>query len=227
MGVLGDTLNEFKQAKPAEKAVIIGAIVGIVAIAAYIYWKHNNPNAQTANNSGSGSTDTSGAQLGFPTVPAGQTPVLPAGVSPVYDASGNVVAYSPGGVVAPPSTASTTPTDTSTAAPATTTTVQPAASPAPFFGKGTQVIAKTVGGKTTWYYKAPGGQDVPVAPLFPKGTTFSGGSTGQAFYTLPGGQKQPLSQIGAYGHQKTPPPAVHHTTHVATVAARSSTRRRT
>ena len=107
---LGDLTNEWKHAKPPEKAFIVIAVLAVGGIGYYVYTQNKGAAASTTNAPGqnTGTSGGGGQTAGFPTIPQGQTPVLPPGVTPVYDANGNVVAYSTGGTTQPP-TAQTPP----------------------------------------------------------------------------------------------------------------------
>jgi len=122
---LGDLTNEWKHAKPPEKAFIVIAVVAVAGIGYYAYTQNKNAGTNTTNAPGqnTGTAGGGGQTSGFPTIPQGQTPVLPPGISPVYDANGNVVAYAPtgtpsapgtttGGATPPPPATTPTPTDT-------------------------------------------------------------------------------------------------------------------
>jgi hypothetical protein len=93
MGVLSDTYDEFKGAKTPEKVMIVGASIGVVAIAFYLH--HKNSTASPATSTTGQTTSTA---QGLQTFPFGSTPVL--------DSSGNPVA-----VIGPPA-ATPTPTPT-------------------------------------------------------------------------------------------------------------------
>lgn len=87
-----------------------------------------------------------------------------------------------------------------------TTTPTPTPTPSTsLFGKGVEVfqITNKKTGKSTWYEYITGSKvnATPLASMFPKGTTFSANSSGQAFYTLPGGTPIALSEAGEYGHR--------------------------
>jgi hypothetical protein len=95
MGALEDTFNEFKHAKPPEKALIIAAIVGIVGIA--LYWRIRTMSSSTSQGTvGTAVSTTPAAASPYPTIPSGQVPVLPSGTSPVYGPSGDLTAYQQG-----------------------------------------------------------------------------------------------------------------------------------
>lgn len=95
MGVLEDTIDEFKRAKPPEKVVIIGGSVAVLGIALYL---HNRSQAQqpaTGATPATASAPQGSQQSGWATVPQGSTPILPNGYQPIYDPNGNLVGYGP------------------------------------------------------------------------------------------------------------------------------------
>ena len=96
MGVLGDTLDEFKQAKPPEKVFIIGGAAAVVAIMLYV---HSKGSAATPAQGATGAA-TPGAGMGggiqtVPTASGGQVPILPPGLTPIFDSLGNLIGYQP------------------------------------------------------------------------------------------------------------------------------------
>jgi hypothetical protein len=93
LGVFGDTLNEFKQAKPQEKIIIIGASVAVVGIAWYIHSKNSQQTgpAQAATGAGTSSAGNQGLQYS-----AGNYPYLPGGTQAITDSNGNLVGFQPG-----------------------------------------------------------------------------------------------------------------------------------
>jgi len=113
---LGDLTNEWKHAKPPEKAFIVIAVLAVGGIGYYVYTQNKNAGTSTTNAPGqnTGTSGGGGQTSGFPTIPQGQTPVLPPGISPIYDANGNVIAYGPSGTPSAPGA-------TGTQAPPTTT----------------------------------------------------------------------------------------------------------
>src|SRR5256885_2027942 len=86
MAETGDLISEFKQAKPAEKVVIVVGVFAVAGVTLYL-WKKGQAQAQSTPAQGS----TSGQVAGYPT--AGGLPVLPAGVNPVFDPNGNPIAF--------------------------------------------------------------------------------------------------------------------------------------
>ncbi len=93
MGEFGDVTREFKEAKPAEKTVIIVGILAVVGIVIYIHIKNQGTAPASGATGNTGAAPTSG----WPSVGANNTPVLPPGVNPVYDPGGNLIAFQPGG----------------------------------------------------------------------------------------------------------------------------------
>jgi hypothetical protein len=100
MGVLGDTLEEFRQAKTPEKVFIVGGIVAVIGVAWYIHSQNsaNNP-AQAATGAssslqGGGATPSGGIQT-VPTANGGQVPILPPGLTPIFDSTGQLLGYQP------------------------------------------------------------------------------------------------------------------------------------
>lgn len=101
MGVLGDTLSEFKKASPQEKIFIVGGGIAALAIALYIHNQNTQANqpaqAQTAGAAslqGGGTTAQGGIQT-VPSAQSGNIPILPQGLQPIFDAAGNLIAYQP------------------------------------------------------------------------------------------------------------------------------------
>lgn len=118
MANAGDVIDEFKHAKPPEKAVIIGVIVLVVGIA--IYWRSKiASSATTTTTVGNGGPTASSGGGSASTLPSvntsnGQVPILPSGTNPVYSPGGNLVGYQQGGGSSPTATTSPTPTLTTT-----------------------------------------------------------------------------------------------------------------
>ncbi len=175
-------VEELKKLPTWGKVSIAGLFLGVAAVG---YWEYRN---QGQSSQAGTSTDTTGTASQYPTVPggSGNVPVLPGGISPVYDSSGSLVAFGP----------TSTPTATTT----TTTTPTPDAVSkfSSMFGLSPEV--RRTGSN---YYLVQNGKNVPLSSFFPKGTTFSGSSTGTAYATLPGGAKQVISQT----HYGTSTPA--------------------
>jgi len=164
-------------------AIMIVLGVGVVVII-YLAWKNNQNNA------------------------AATTTTLPSSL----DSSGLAGSQLPGSYYLPQEAYVQTPNITLTVPPSTPPPINvlPVPSPTatvpsadPFFAKGFEVIQKSKNGKNTWsVYDEQTKVSTLLSNLFPKGTIFSGGSTGQAFYTLPdSSNKLALSQVGYYGHQ--------------------------
>jgi hypothetical protein len=95
MGVLEDTLNEFKKASPQEKVFVVGGALAAIAIALYIRRQGQTSGGTTA----SGGAPSTGLQSGgIQTVPgpnASQVPILPPGLNPIFDNQGNLLGYQP------------------------------------------------------------------------------------------------------------------------------------
>lgn len=100
MAETGDLINEFKQAKPPEKVVIVVGVLAVAGVAWYLYKKGQ---AQAASTPATGAP--SGQVAGYPTVGPNGTPVLPSGVNPLYDPNGNLIGFQnppPPGTTPPP-----------------------------------------------------------------------------------------------------------------------------
>ena len=165
MAETGDLINEFKQAKPPEKVVIVVGIFAVAGVAWYLYKKGQAQSAVTSSNTGAPTSQTAG----YPAVGANGTPVLPSGVNPVYDPNGNLVAFQN-----PPPPGSTPP-------------------PATFSWPAALSGMKIWQGTTTHqYFFGPNGpqpgraNQTLLSSLFPQGTVFGGGTGGHLTYTLPG-----------------------------------------
>lgn len=181
MGAIGDVTSEFKNAGPKEKTVIIIAVIGVAAVAYYLYTKQ----------SGSSSAPTTGSSsepAGYPL--AGSTPVLPAGVNPLYDPNGNLIAFQNPTPTVPsptPTPVSTPPTPTQTATPLKG---QPTNWYTNFLGKigyGTHISPGGVdqNGQRFWY--APG-----AFFYAPVGSSIAYGGQGRTWLQLPNGQQHQL-----------------------------------
>jgi len=100
MAEAGDLLNEFKKAGPGEKALLIGGVIGVVALMLYLHnQSQQNQQSQPVDLSGQAAGGGGGMTAnGITTVPNGsngQVPFLPPGYSPLYDANGNLISYQP------------------------------------------------------------------------------------------------------------------------------------
>jgi hypothetical protein len=102
MGVLGDTLTEFKSAKPTEKIFIVGGVIAVLGVAWYIHSQNaaNASPAQAATGAssslqGNGATPAGGGIQTVPTASGGSVPILPPGLIPIFDSSGNLLGYQP------------------------------------------------------------------------------------------------------------------------------------
>jgi hypothetical protein len=180
MGAIGDVTNEFKQAGPKEKAVIIIAVIGVAGVAYYLYTKQKGSTAAPTAGSSSASLPA-----GYPL--AGSTPVLPAGVNPLYDPNGNLIAFqNPSPTVPSPPPTPTTPTP-----PKQTPLIgQPSNWYTNFLGKigyGTHISPGGVdqNGQRFWY--------APNSYFYaPKGSTIAYGGLGRVWLQLPNGQQHQL-----------------------------------
>ena len=100
MGVLGDTLDEFKHASKTEKVFIVGGVAAAIAIMLYVRNQASGSQGSPGVG-GSGSAASlqgSSAQGGIQTVPgpnSSQVPILPPGLNPIYDGLGNLIGYQP------------------------------------------------------------------------------------------------------------------------------------
>jgi hypothetical protein len=172
MAETGDLIREFKDAKPAEKTVIILGIVAVAGVAFYL-WRRGQSQAASSP------VQTAGGQVaGYPM--AGSTPVLPSGVNPLYDPSGNLVAFQN-----PPPT---TQTSTSTG---------PANWYTNLLGKlGYNAVIRPGGydtnGQRFWVGKT-GNSQMFYAPI---GSTINYGSQGRVWITTPGSTGQLLTGPG-------------------------------
>ena len=101
MAETGDLINEFKQAKPPEKIVIVVGVFAVAGVAWYLYKKGQAQAAVSSSNTGAPTSQTAG----YPTVGPNGTPVLPYGVTPQYDPNGNLISFQnppPPGTTPPP-----------------------------------------------------------------------------------------------------------------------------
>lgn len=109
MGVLGDTMNEFKQAKTPEKVFIVGGAVAVVAVMLYVHNQSTGTGSPAQGATGASLTGggTGGGAGGIQTVPTssgGSVPILPPGLQPIFDSLGNLLGYEP---VSTPTTGTT------------------------------------------------------------------------------------------------------------------------
>lgn len=98
MGVLEDTIGEFKKASPQEKVFIVGGVVAAVAILLYVRSQSQSGGASPASVGGSGSAASQGGGGGIQTVPgpnSSSVPILPPGLNPIFDNQGNLLGYQP------------------------------------------------------------------------------------------------------------------------------------
>ena len=95
MGVMEDTIGEFRKAKPGEKALIIAGSLAVLGVALYLHSKSNAAQPYQAATPASSGTGTGSSSSGWGTVGPNQTPILPGGYNPIYDPNGNLVGYGP------------------------------------------------------------------------------------------------------------------------------------
>jgi len=104
MAEFKDITEEFKNAKPAEKMLLIGSLVAVAGIGLYVYFQNKAQQAATQTYTAppvpTGATNQASVP-GFPTLTGGQIPILPPGYNVLYDANGSVVAYQPSTTPAP------------------------------------------------------------------------------------------------------------------------------
>lgn len=174
-------LEEFKQAKPPEKAVIVAGVVAVVGVGVYLFMRSKSTGGATPTDSSS--TSSTGQTAGYPT--AGGYPVLPSGVTPQFDPNGNLISYQN-----PP-------------APGTTPTTTPATTPTPanwfsnILGKiGYNATIRTggfdVNGQRFWIGKT-GNSNMFYAPI---GSQIVKGAEGRIWLKLPDGTQQRLTGPG-------------------------------
>lgn len=129
MGILGDTINEFKGAKTSEKVFIIGGAAAAIAIALYIHNQNTGSSSGTPAQGATGATGSGGAASLTPNAPGNPYVGLPYGTTVGTDTSGNPV-YT----INPPPPSSTTTTGTTTTG---TTTPKPSTHVNPLIPYGT------------------------------------------------------------------------------------------
>lgn len=99
MGVLGDTLDEFKKASPQEKIFIGGGVIAAIAILLYVRSQNASSSpAQGATGASLTGGSGGGGGGGIQTVPgpnSSSVPILPPGLNPIFDSSGNLLGYQP------------------------------------------------------------------------------------------------------------------------------------
>ncbi len=189
MAETGDLINEFKQAKPAEKVVIVVGVLAVGGVAFYLYRK-GQAQAAVSSNTGAPVAQTAGYPM------AGNTPVLPSGVNPLYDPNGNLIGFQN-----PPPPGSTPPP-----APFTPPTV-------PAGQKIWAGLLNANGTRRYWIGTSQTQQSL-LNDLFPAGTTFRS-SGGTLYYTLPGGTETAFgTKLSA-----VPPKTISSNTQVAKTAA--------
>jgi hypothetical protein len=179
MAETGDLIREFKDAKPAEKTVIILGVIGVAGVAFYL-WRRGSSQAAS-----SPVQTSSGQVAGYPSVGANNTPVLPNGVNPIYDPNGNLVAFQN-----PPPTSLTPPTT----GPSTTTPLNWYTSVLGKLGYNTVIRpgGYDTNGQRFWVGKS-GNSQLFYAPI---GSTINYGAQGRVWITPPGGNQQLLTGPG-------------------------------
>lgn len=91
MGVMGDTIDEFKKAKTPEKVVIVGASVAALGIALYLHYKSQQTGPVQSAVGSQSPSQPQGLQYN-----TGNYPYLPANTQPLLDSNGNVIGFEPG-----------------------------------------------------------------------------------------------------------------------------------
>lgn len=85
MAALGDVFTEFKNAKPPEKILIIGAGVAVVLVAIYLYKNRQTTTGTTTTSSSPASSGTSNSgQASIPLFPSGTTVGTDTSGQPTY-----------------------------------------------------------------------------------------------------------------------------------------------
>lgn len=191
MAEAGDILQEFHHAKPPEKVVIIVAVVAIGGIAIYLIWNRNQASAGSAAGAAGAS---SSQQAGYPT--AGGVPVLPSGVNPLFDPNGNLIGFqNPATPTSGGGSGQTQPTTS------TLNWFQQAFGLKPEISQQNgQFLLVERGGPNNSIQNV-----VNLKTLFPTGTTFSGGSGGYAYATIPGQTTPFVLTQGGYGRPTLTP----------------------
>src|SRR5260221_8441703 len=82
-------MDEFKNAKPPEKVVIVVGVLAVVGVAFYLYKRGTA--ASTSTPSASAGSPAGGQMAGYPM--AGSNPVVPNGTNPLFDPSGNLIGW--------------------------------------------------------------------------------------------------------------------------------------
>lgn len=192
MAEAGDILEEFHKAKTPEKVVIVVAVVAIGGIAIYLIWNRNQASAGSA--AGAVGASSSQQQAGYPT--AGGVPVLPSGVNPLFDPNGNLIGFqNPATPTSGSGSGQTQPTTS------TLNWFQQAFGLKPEISQQNgQFLLVERGGPSNSIQNV-----VNLKTLFPTGTTFSGGSGGYAYATIPGQTTPFVLTQGGYGRPTLTP----------------------
>ena len=93
MAEFGDVVNEFKQAKPAEKTMIVLGIGAVIIIALYLHNKSTSAGGTPVG--GTAAPSNAGGIQTVPTASGGSVPILPPGLTPIFDSMGNLLGYQP------------------------------------------------------------------------------------------------------------------------------------
>ncbi len=200
MAESGDLIKEFKEAKPPEKAVIIGGILAIVGIAWYLHAKSQS-NQNTSNTGAAPTSQTAGYPM------AGNSPVVPSGTNPLFDPSGNLIGWQnppPGGTPMPPPGPPT-----------------PTGQPANWFtnllgtvGYGTHINVGGIDANGQRFWTGPNSFFYA-----PPGSQINYGAQGRVWITPKGGTQQLLTGPGNPGFAQPGPSPTKQLTQVATTAA--------
>ena len=179
MAETGDILQEWHNAKPPEKVVIVLGGVSVVGVAIYLYMKGQ---AASANSSNTGAAPP-GQTAGFPM--AGNVPVLPSGTNPLYDPNGNLIGFQN----------SPTPTPPVPAPPGSTQPVNWYTNILGKLGYGTQIRPGGVDANGQRFWTGNNGGYMFYAP---PGSTIQPGAQGRMWITTPGpgGSQQLLTGPG-------------------------------
>jgi len=214
MGAFEDMYNTFKKMPLWGRILVVVITLGVIGYAIYKGYQAQQA-AAAASSSGSTSTTlnpssaspmnpadlfggTSATTPAVSTAPGvnGNVPVWQSLMQPIFDGMGNLIGWEP-----------PTSTGTTTAPPTTPGTPQPGPIVAPPTGTGTP-IATPILSKQPYYSNAQisqqgsnfflvqGANKINLASIFPKGTIFTGGGHGQAYYTEPGQARQTLVAHG-------------------------------
>ena len=186
MAATGDLIEEFKNAKPPEKTVILLGIAAVGGIGLYLYIKNKGASAAAATDPNAATTQQTS---GYPT--ANGVPVLPNGVNPLYDPNGNLTGYQN----------QTTPGSQGTPGPqGPPGPPGPAAHPANWFtnilgklGYGANITPGGVDANGQRFWVGKGNSYLFYAPV---GTTIKRGAQGRVWLTAPGQNEQLLTGPG-------------------------------